>query len=89
MKVKAGQFCRELRNFVEFCRHGCPSSVIGFSVKCDQVLKGLQRQIAQVNEETPCRLTASHEFTVAITATVEIDEVFGINSAFRYKTSRI
>ena len=91
MKVKAGQsmaqICRELRDFVEFCRLGCPSSVIGFNVKCDQVLRGLQRQISKANKETPCRLAANHEFTVATIATVEeIDEVFRIILSFMYKT---
>ena len=91
MKVKAGQsqaqICRELKDFVEFCRLGCPPSVTGFSLKCDQTLRSLQRQISKANKEVPCRIAANHEFLEGTIATVEeIDEVFRVISAFLYKT---
>ena len=91
MKVKAGQsqaqICRELKDFIEFCRLGCPPSVTGFSLKCDQTLRSLQRQISKANKEVPCRIAANHEFLEGTIATVEeIDEVFRVISAFLYKT---
>ena len=91
MKVKAGQsqaqICRELKDFIDFCRLGCSVNVPGFTLKCEQCLRSLQRQISKANKEVPCRIAANHEFMEATFATVEeIDEVFRIISSFLYKT---
>lgn len=64
-KVKAGQtksqICRELKDFVIFCRLAQPSAMNDFAQMCDQIERALNRFQQNVNSELPFRKATAKE----------------------------
>ena len=63
--VKAGQtksqICRELKDFVEFCRLASDPHSNTFALKCDQVERSLNRYQSSVSAELPFRKATAKE----------------------------